>query len=137
MPGLASSQSNPSRPPEPLQLSPPQDTSFSPVTLTHFALRHWLSLEQKQPPGVVHSLELPLQLPNGQENPVAVEFGQPPSGQATLASLPASAPASGLCSVTQTPFMHAELEAHACDAPQPPQLALSVMKSTHEEPQYA
>jgi hypothetical protein len=89
MPGLASSQSNPSRPPEPVQLLP-QDTSFSPVTLTHFALRHWLSLEQKQPPGAAHSLDVPLQLPNGHENPVGVEVGQPPSGHETLASLPAT-----------------------------------------------
>ena len=60
MPGLASSQSNPSRPPEPVQLLP-QDTSFSSVTLMHLPLLHWLSLEQKQPPGVVHSLVAPLQ----------------------------------------------------------------------------
>ncbi len=53
MPGLASSQSKPSREPEPLQWLP-QETSFSPVTFTHFALRHCVSLEQKQPPGAVH-----------------------------------------------------------------------------------
>ena len=53
MPGLASSQSNPSRPPEPLQLLA-HETSFSPLTLTHFLLKHAVSLEQKQPPGAVH-----------------------------------------------------------------------------------
>jgi hypothetical protein len=89
MPGLASSQSNPSRPPEPVQWVP-QDTSFSPVFFTHLPLRHWLSLEQKQPPGAIHSLDVPLQAPNGHENPVAVEDGQPPAGQGTPPSNPAS-----------------------------------------------
>lgn len=60
MPGFASSQSNPSRLPEPVQLLP-HETSFSRVTLTHLPLLHWLSSEQKQPPPVVHSLVVPLQ----------------------------------------------------------------------------
>jgi hypothetical protein len=64
MPGLANSQSNPSRGPVPVQL-PAHERSLSPVILTHLPLLHWLSLEQKQPPGDVHSLVLPLQLPNG------------------------------------------------------------------------
>jgi hypothetical protein len=45
MPGLASSQSNPSRLPVPVQLLP-HDWSFSSATLTHLPLRHWLSLMQ-------------------------------------------------------------------------------------------
>jgi hypothetical protein len=60
MPGLASSQLKPSRLPEPVQLLP-HDTSFSRETLTHLPLLHWLSLEQKQPPPVVHTLVVPLQ----------------------------------------------------------------------------
>jgi hypothetical protein len=60
MPGLASSQSNPSRTPEPVQLFP-HDRSFSRVTLTHRPLLHWLSLLQKQPLDSVHSLVAPLQ----------------------------------------------------------------------------
>jgi hypothetical protein len=119
IPGLASSQSKPSRPPEPVQC-PPQETSFSPLTCTHFALRHWLSFEQKHPPGLVHWLDVPLQLPNGHENPVAAELGHPPSGHGTLASdcvVPPSSP-------PHTPPRQVWPAGHA--APQPPQLALSV-----------
>jgi hypothetical protein len=68
----------------------------------------------------VHSLEVPLQLPNGQENPVATEPGHPPSGQATAASASGSVPPS---SETHMPSMHVWPLAQA--APQPPQLALS------------
>ncbi len=134
IPGVDSWQLYPSRLPEPVQV--PQDTSFSPVTLTHFWLRHWLSFEQKQPPPVEHSLVVPLQCPSvGQENPDAVDVGQPPDGQATAASdeplsWPASTPPppeSG-ASVWQTPPTHAWPAVHACAAPHPPQLLLSVRK---------
>jgi hypothetical protein len=129
MPGLASSQSNPSLPLVPVQPLVPQETSFSPVTLTHLLLLHWLSLEQKQPPCAVHWLDVPLQLPNGQENPLGVEFGQPPSGQrGTAASEPASAD-------VQTPPTHVVPFVHTCVGPHPPQLTLSVMKSTQTLPQ--
>jgi hypothetical protein len=85
MPGLTRAQSNPSRLPLPLQCVP-QETSFSPVTLTHFLLTHWVSSEQKQPPGLVHTDEVPLQCPMLQENAVATELGHPPSGHSTLPS---------------------------------------------------
>jgi hypothetical protein len=132
MPGLASSQSNPSRPPEPEQWLP-HETSFSPVTLTHLPLRHWVSLEQKQPPGPVHSLELPLQLPNeGQEYPDPVEIGQPLAGQGTETSAPESgppsAPPSGLAGATHMLFTHVAPPMQG--APQPPQLASSLLVLT-------
>jgi hypothetical protein len=94
MPGVASSQSKPSRPPEPVHFEP-HERSFSPFTFTHLPLKQSESLAQKQPLGLVHSLEVPLQAPApvGQENPVATEFGQPPSGQGTPPSdTPASPP---------------------------------------------
>jgi hypothetical protein len=51
---------------------------------------HWLLFEQKQPLGLEHSLDAPLHAPSDvQEKPVAVEFGQPPSGHGIAAS-PAS-----------------------------------------------
>jgi hypothetical protein len=60
MPGLASSQSKPSRLPVPVQLLP-QETPLSEATFTHLLLLHWLSLLQKQPPCSVHSLDELLQ----------------------------------------------------------------------------
>jgi hypothetical protein len=127
MPGLASSQLKPSRPPEPVQLLPlPHETSFSRVTLTHLPLLHWLSLLQKHPPGSVHSLIVPLQWPNGQEKPVGVEFGQPPSGHAMPESPPASpTPAAGMqCASEQIwPSVHA--------VPQAPQFSGSLVVSEH------
>jgi hypothetical protein len=140
IPGDDSWQLYPSRLPVPVQV--PHDTSFSPVTLTHFWLGHWVSFEQKQPPAAEHSLVVPLQCPSvGQENPDAVDIGQPPAGQATgppspppePLSWPASTPPdpeSG-ASAWQTPPTHAWLAVHACAAPQPPQLLLSVRKLTH------
>jgi hypothetical protein len=66
MPGLASSQSKPSRSPVPVQL-PAHDWSFSPATVTQWPLVHWESLTQTQGPPPLHVLVvLPLQLPNGQ-----------------------------------------------------------------------
>ena len=94
----------------------PHETSFSPAILTHLPLRHWVSFEQKHPPGLVQVLDVPLQLPNGQVNPFPTEIGQPPSGQLrTPASL-------GVPPVHTLPT-HVSPAAHA--APQPPQLALS------------
>jgi hypothetical protein len=117
MPGLASSQSKPSRPPEPEQWLP-HETSFSPAILTHFPLRHAASFEQKHPPGLEQVLEAPLQFPNGQVKAFPMELGQPPSGQSrTAASLGA-------------PPVHV-LPAHVSPAeqaaPQAPQLALSLV----------
>jgi hypothetical protein len=128
MPGLASSQSKPSRPPEPVQLVPlPHETSFSRVTLTHLPLLHWLSLLQKQPPGFVHSLIVPLQWPIvGQEKPVGVEFGQPPSGHAIPESPPASpTPDAGMQRASEQiwPSVHA--------VPQAPQFLESLVVSRH------
>jgi hypothetical protein len=117
MPGLASSQSNPSRPPEPLQCVP-QETSFSPVIFTHFPLRHWVSFEQKHPPWVAQVLEAPLQLPNGQLKPLPTEIGHPPSGQLRIpASTPVPPP--------HMPPLHVSPVPQA--APHAPQLALSVV----------
>ena len=117
MPGLASAQSKPSRPPDPEQRVP-QDTSFSPAILTHFPLRHWLSFEQKHPPGLGHTLEAPLQLPNGQVKAFPTELGQLPSGQSRI---PAS---------LRTPLVHVP-PAHVWPAPQAapqaPQLASSIV----------
>jgi hypothetical protein len=45
MPGLASSQLNPSRLPVPVQL-PSHERSFSPATLTHLPLKHSSSAAQ-------------------------------------------------------------------------------------------
>jgi hypothetical protein len=130
MPGLESWQLNPSRPPEPVQL-PPHETSFSRTTLTHLPLLHWLSLEQKQPPDVVHWFDAPLQVPDdgGQENPVGMEVGQPPSGHA----MPES-PASPGPPVVQAPLWHVMPAAQAKEAPQPPQLALSFVKLAQASP---
>ncbi len=59
---------------------------------------------------------------------MAVELGQPPSGQGTPVSGPASAPAS--TSMTQRPLIHVAAPVHAYVEPQPPQLLLSIVKST-------
>ena len=109
----------------------PHETSFSRTTLTHLPLLHWVSFEQKQPPEVAHWFDAPLHVPNvGQEYPVAVEFGHPPSGQ----GIPES-PASPAPSGVQTPPEHARPPAQANDAPQPPQLEVSFMKSAQPPPQ--
>ena len=94
----------------------PHETSFSPAILTHLPLRHWVSFEQKHPPGLVQVLDAPLQLPNGQVNPFPTEIGQPPSGQLRTPPSPVGPP------VHMLPT-HVSPVAHA--APQPPQLALS------------
>jgi hypothetical protein len=104
MPGLASWQLKPSRLPLPVQLVP-HETSFSRATLTHLVLLQSLSFAQKHPPAALQSPDALLHFPNGQdENPVAVEVGQPPSGH--------GAPPS----VTVLP-VHVE-PAHVCPTPQ-------------------
>jgi hypothetical protein len=115
MPGVASSQLKPSRRPVPVQ--PVHERSFSPCSSTHLPLRHWLSFEQKQPLGLVHCDVDPLQLPKAHAYFVATEFGQPPSGQGTLASEGPVAPEHA--PLVQTP-------PSPQDAPHAPQLALSV-----------
>jgi hypothetical protein len=96
--------------------------SFSPLTFTHFPLTHCVSFEQKQPPGPVHGLDVPLQLPNGHVKRVPTELGHPPSGHGTPESgdhpVPPSAP-------VHVPCVHICPSAHA--APQAPQLAGSTM----------
>ncbi len=121
MPGLASWQLKPSRLPVPVQLVP-HETSFSRSTLTHLLLLQSASLEQKQPPGAVHVPAALLQWPNGHDvNPVAVEFGHPPSGQGTPESP---------CCVEQAEFEHVWPGAQG--APQAPQLFGSDVMSAHE-----
>ena len=96
IPGLASSQLTPSTLPVPVQFLLPHEMSFSPTTLTHFPLKHWASLMQKQPPPVGHALPvLPLQLPNEHAKyPYAIDAGQPPSGHGML---PSEAPGLASC----------------------------------------
>ena len=144
IPGLASSQSKPSRLPVPLQPVPrPQETSFSPVILTHLPLLHWVSSTQKQPPPPAQVLlVLPLQLPTGHVYPLGVELGQPPSWQGTgpASTTPASPPGAGpesFASVPasaigawQLPETQVVPPVHAWAEPQPPQLLLSVCSST-------
>jgi hypothetical protein len=85
MPGVTSSQSNPSWVPVPEQPLP-QDTSFSPVTLTHFWLLHCPSAVQTHTPPAVQ-LGLPLQAPNGHDvYPEGPDVGQPPDGHGGAAS---------------------------------------------------
>jgi hypothetical protein len=118
MPVLVSSQSKPSRLPLPLQLEP-QETSFSPATLTHLPpLLHCESLEQKQPPGLEQSFDAPLQLPKAQLKPLPAETGQPPSGQSR------TAPSGMVVLPGHWPAVHVSPGAQA--ALQAPQLALSV-----------
>jgi hypothetical protein len=130
MPGLASSQLKPSRPPVPVQPFP-HDTSLSPTTLTHLSLLHWLSLEQKHPPADVQAPLAVLHWPIGQDvNPVAFELGQPPLGQPSPASMP---PSTAVC-FAQTLLEHAMPRGHAKLAPHPPQLDESFEKSAHPWP---
>jgi hypothetical protein len=81
-----------------------------------------------------------LQLPNGQENSVGVDVGQPPAGQGqtppgqtTAASDPESGPPSvppsGDAGATHMLFTHVAPPMQG--APHPPQLALSLLVLTH------
>jgi hypothetical protein len=83
-----------------------------------------LSLLQKQPPGSVHSLVVPLQCPKvWQEKPVGVETGQPPSGQGIPESPASAGPAFNVHPAST------QVSPSGQTVPQPPQFFESVVVS--------